>query len=151
VLDSVRDLVQFAMVIGDGADPRGTRVELPASVRSTVWKSGLSELKALLSVADVLLCCDGGVTHMGAACGCRVVAIFGPGSIDMFAPRGERHQIVKVDPMPCRPCFDSCIYPRPICMDRITASAARAALRRTLESALSERASAPPPVIQRAD
>jgi ADP-heptose:LPS heptosyltransferase len=149
VLDSVRDLVPFAVVIDDGADRRGPRVELPASMHSTVWRSGLGDLKALLCVADVLFCCDSGVMHMGAACGCRVVAIFGPGSIDIFAPRGERHQLVKVDPMPCRPCFDSCIYPRPICMDGITESAVSAALRRALDAALCGRALGPESAIRR--
>jgi ADP-heptose:LPS heptosyltransferase len=149
VLDSVRDLVPFVVVIDDGVDPSGPRLEVPDSVVSTVWKSGLRELKALLSVGDVLLCCDSGVMHMGAACGCRVVAIFGAGSIYMFAPRGERHQIVKVDQMPCRPCFDSCIYPSPICMDGINESAVSAALRRSLDAALSGRALGSESAIQR--
>jgi len=132
VLDLVGDLVQFVVVIDDGVDLSGPRVELPASMRSTVWKSDLANLKALLSVADVLLCCDSGVMHMGAACGCRVVAIFGPTSLDIFAPHGARHQIVKVDPMPCRPCLDSCIYSRPICMDEIIEGVVSAALRRAI-------------------
>jgi len=101
-------------------------------VRSIVWKSSLADLKALLSVADVLLCCDSGVMHMGAACGCRVVAICGPTALDIFAPHGTRHQIVKVDPMSCRPCLDSCIYSRPICMDEIIEGVVSAALRRAI-------------------
>jgi ADP-heptose:LPS heptosyltransferase len=151
VLDSVGDLAQFVVVIDDGDDPRGPRVELSKSGRCTVWKSGLGDLKALLSAADVLLCCDSGVMHMGAACGCQVVAIFGPGSLEIFAPRGDRHEIVKVDPMPCRPCLDSCIYPRPICMDGITENAVSAALRRSLDAVLSGRAPEPDAAIQRAD
>jgi ADP-heptose:LPS heptosyltransferase len=132
VMDSVSDLLQFVVVIDDGTDPDGPHVELSHSVRHAVWKSGLSDLKALFFAADVLLCCDSGVMHVAAACGCRVVAIFGPGSPEVFFPRGDGHEIVKVDPMPCRPCFDSCIFPRPLCMDGITEDAVSVALRRAL-------------------
>ncbi len=134
VVASVRDLLNFVVVIDDGSGPNGPKVEVPAGIRSMIWKSGLRELKALLSVTDVLLCCDNGVMHMGAACGCRVVAIFGPGSPEIFAPREARHQMVSVDPMPCRPCFDNCIYPRPICMDGITVTQVSGALRRAIET-----------------
>lgn len=129
VLDSVSDLAPFAVIIDDGADPAGPHVKSPASLDYTVWKSNLTDLKALLSIADVLFCTDSGVMHLGAACGCRVVAIFGPGSPEAFFPREEGHKIVKVEPMPCRPCLDNCIYRRPICMDGITKESVSAALR----------------------
>jgi len=135
VLESVRDLTSFVVFIEDDTAPRGEMVSPPSSVCSSVWKSGLAELKGLLSVADVLLCCDSGVMHIGAACGCTVVAIFGPGSSEIFGPREEHHQIVKVEPMQCRPCFDRCLYSRPICMDRITVAAVSEALRRAIDTA----------------
>jgi heptosyltransferase-2 len=134
VIKSVQDLVKFVVIIDDGTDPAGPGIDMPHSIASMVWKTGIVELKALLSITDVLLCCDSGVMHIGAACGCRIVAIFGPTSSDVFFPQGEGHQLVKVEPMPCRPCLDSCIYPRPICMDRITVSSVTRALRSTLSA-----------------
>ncbi|HYB90845.1 MAG TPA: glycosyltransferase family 9 protein [Candidatus Binataceae bacterium] len=132
LLDAARKLVKFVVVIDDGAAPAGPRVSIPDSIPSMVWKSGLGELKGLLSISQVLLCCDSGIMHIGAACGARVVAIFGAGSPEIFFPRGGRHELVKVDPMPCRPCMDDCIYPSPICIDRIAAPAVHASLLRAL-------------------
>ena len=132
VLESVRTLSPFVVLIDDGIDACGPRIDRPKSLRSTVWKSDLAGLKALLSVANVLLCCDSGVMHIGAACGCHVAAIFGPTSPQAFFPRGRAHQLIMVEPMDCRPCLDSCIYSRPICMDGITEDAVCKALQRAI-------------------
>ena len=84
-----------------------------------LWHGSLNELKALLSLCHVFLGSDSGVMHIAAASGCRVVTPFGPTEPRWFAPIGDQH-IVVAKPIECRPCFDSCIYDRPICYDRLT-------------------------------
>lgn len=134
VLQTLPDMVQFVVVIDGGSDkPKNIRV--PESVPSCVWHSSLTDLKGLLFVCDVILCSDSGIMHIAAACGCRVVAVFGPTLIDWFGPSGEGHEVVQVEPMPCRPCFERCIYSTPICMERISSEAVLAALVRVTEGA----------------
>jgi ADP-heptose:LPS heptosyltransferase len=41
--------------------------------------------------------------HLAAAVGTPVVAVFGPSDPNRYAPRGERHRVVRVD-LPCSPC-----------------------------------------------
>jgi ADP-heptose:LPS heptosyltransferase len=104
------------------------------------WRGSLSELKALLSVCDVLLSTDSGVMHVAAASGCKVVAAFGPTEPRWFGPVGNGHEIGIVEPMPCRPCMDVCIYPRPVCLDRLEDTALAAAVDRKLTEALPDAA-----------
>jgi ADP-heptose:LPS heptosyltransferase len=74
----------------------------------------------VLAACDVFLGTDSGVMHMAAAAGCQVVAIFGPGEPRWFGPAGEGHSLIIERVMPCRPCFDACIYPSPVCMTNIS-------------------------------
>ncbi len=92
-------------------------IKLPPNTLGIRWRSSLADLKALLHHASLFIGCDSGVMHLAAACGCKVVAVFGPGSIKWFRPYGNEHRIVAIHPMPCRPCFDKCIYQMPICMN----------------------------------
>jgi len=92
--------------------------EVPGTVPTVRWRGSLAELKGALALADVLFCADSGALHVGTAVGCRTVSVFGPGLPSRFAPRGPLHAHA-VKPMPCRPCYDNCIHPSPLCMDRI--------------------------------
>jgi ADP-heptose:LPS heptosyltransferase len=104
-----------AIVIASDDSPP---VERLAGIPWINWRGPLPELKRVLAVADVLFSTDSGVMHVGHALGCRVVAVFGPGSIQRFAPPAP-HLVYALQPMPCRPCSDYCIHPTPICMTEI--------------------------------
>lgn len=131
VLQDVSTQLGFVVVIADpGRPPKQLR--LPDGVASMVWRTNLRQLRGLLSVSDLLLCNDSGVMHMASACGCRVVAVFGPTSKDWFGPTGESDEVVLHEPMPCRPCCDLCIYPRPLCMERIAPGQVSQAVARAL-------------------
>lgn len=119
-------------MIADNDGPDGYGIRPPAENASMLWRSSLAELIGPLASADVLLCANSGVMHMAAAAGCRVVTVFGPTSPEWFGPMGEGHCVVKVDPMPCRPCFDDCIYAHPICMDNVSVNAVAHALKSAL-------------------
>jgi ADP-heptose:LPS heptosyltransferase len=61
--------------------------------------------------------------HLAGALGIPVTALFGPQRSEWYGPRGELDSVVRVEVMPCRPCFDDCIFASPICMDGITPKA----------------------------
>ena len=63
----------------------------------------LSQLGALLSTFDSLLCHDSGPMHLAAAVGTTVVALYGSQDKDLFAPIGADH-ICLAPPLPCTNC-----------------------------------------------
>jgi glycosyl transferase family 9 (putative heptosyltransferase) len=90
-------------------------------------------LPALLSEIDVLIGGDTGVTHLAAALGTPVVALFGPTDPALTAPRGAATIIHR--PVPCAPCFYRvCPIDHP-CMRGIDAPAVRDAARAVPEAA----------------
>ena len=63
----------------------------------------LGELAALLSLADVYLGNDSGVTHLAAAVGAKTVALFGPTSPAEWAPRARDAKVISLG-VECSPC-----------------------------------------------
>jgi heptosyltransferase III len=57
----------------------------------------LSELAALLAGASLYIGNDTGITHLAAASGANTLAIFGPTNPAVWAPRGERVQVLQTD------------------------------------------------------
>jgi ADP-heptose:LPS heptosyltransferase len=86
-------------------------------------RTGLRQLMALITECDLLVCSDSGPMHLAGALGIPVTALFGPQRSEWYGPRGELDSVVRVEVMPCRPCFDDCIFASPICMDGITPKA----------------------------
>ncbi len=91
--------------------PPGVEVLEPASLR---------EFLGICGIADVLLCNDTGVSHMGAALGKRVITIFSDQEPRWFAPRGSEALAVSRDVCPHRPCLDRCVMPGYICLEAVT-------------------------------
>ena len=133
LLDRFSSRIGFLVIVQDPADPGPFHVPAPAGVKSIVWSGSLTELRGLFRVADLTVCCDSGVMHIASASGCRVVAIFGPTSPEWYGPYGLDDHVVIQEPMPCRPCFDQCIYPEPVCMTAISEDMVEAALGRALQ------------------
>ena len=111
--------VRMVVAIDDGSDVPVERLRSSVNVPLAVFQGSLGELKALLSLCDVLLCNDSGVMHIAAAVGCRTVPIIGPTLPLWFGPSGQGHSPVCLEPMPCRPCMDACVHAEPFCMRRI--------------------------------
>jgi heptosyltransferase-2 len=91
--------------------PGGVEVLAPASLR---------EFLDICGTADVLLCNDTGVSHMGAALGKLAVSIFSDQEPRWFAPRGSERYVVSRDVCPHRPCLDHCVMPSYICLEAVT-------------------------------
>ena len=79
-----------------------TRLNLPVQwcagpeeqLENAVRMENLWELACWLARARVYIGNDSGITHLAAAAGVPVVAIFGPTDPELWAPRGDRVQIV---------------------------------------------------------
>ncbi len=77
----------------------------PAAVENGL---SLKEYMGLLSKAEVVLCNDGGPLHIAVALGDKTVSVFGPVDENVYGPypRSERHKVIKVSGLLCRPCYD---------------------------------------------
>jgi heptosyltransferase II len=139
VLMRVAPKIGFLVIIRDPADPVDDGVRVPVGLPSVEWSGSLAELRALLSVTDLTLCSDSGVMHVASATGNRVVAVFGPGSLQWYRPYGEEDRVVIHEPMPCRPCFDQCIYDQPLCMNAVTVDMVEEAMSAALDGELVRR------------
>ncbi|MGH9668198.1 MAG: glycosyltransferase family 9 protein [Bryobacteraceae bacterium] len=69
------------------------------SLRGAVRMEDLYELGCWLATARLFIGNDSGITHLAAAVGAPVVALFGPTEPARWAPRGPRVRIVKADMM----------------------------------------------------
>ena len=96
-------------------------------------QSDLRGFMALVAQCDLLLCSDSGPMHIANALNVPVTALFGPQRREWYGPRGDRDRVVQVDDMPCRPCFDACIFATPRCMDGVTVDAVVSAIEDQLE------------------
>ncbi len=63
----------------------------------------LAKVAALLSLCDLYLGNDSGLTHLAAAVGVEAVALFGPTDRAQWAPRGKRVTVVSQN-VECSPC-----------------------------------------------
>ena len=72
-------------------------------VANLVGRDEPALLPALLSELDVVVAGDTGISHLAAALGTPVVALFGPTDPALTAPLGPA--TVLVNPVPCAPCF----------------------------------------------
>lgn len=126
------------LLVGDSGD-RAVGVEVEKEVgRGVVNLAGRTTLRqcaALIGRASLYLGCDVGVTHMAAAMGTPVVALFGASCPHRFAPRGRNCTVLWSDP-DCGPCRVSghsdscreCTLPRPQCMEAISVEQVKEAL-----------------------
>jgi heptosyltransferase-2 len=96
-------------------------------------QSDLRGFMALVTQCDLLLCSDSGPMHIANALGVPVTALFGPQRSEWYGPRGHLDSVVQVDEMPCRPCFDACIFATPHCMEQITVDTVVVAMADQLE------------------
>ena len=72
-------------------------------------RTTLVELGSLLQEMDLAITVDSGPMHMAAAAGRPVLAIFGATDPKRTGPYGEKHRVVTLEGLECRPCLsDRC-------------------------------------------
>lgn len=110
-----------AQVVVFGAKDDASEGVRSANAVRTI-RTDLREFMALVSQCDSLVCADSGPMHVAGALGVPVTAIFGPQRREWYGPMGEVDEVVQLDNVECRPCFDNCIFSSPICMDGVDAA-----------------------------
>jgi ADP-heptose:LPS heptosyltransferase len=106
-----------------GDAPVATEVLARVPAPSLVGRDTPALLPALLAELDALVAGDTGVSHLAAALGTPVVALFGPTDPALTAPRGP--VAVVAHPVPCAPCFyRACPIDHP-CMRGLAAEVVR--------------------------
>lgn len=68
-------------------------------LQDAVRFDNLAELAAWMAAARLYVGNDSGITHLAAAAGVAVIAIFGPSSPDTWAPRGKNVTVLHADPL----------------------------------------------------
>ena len=72
-------------------------------IRNLCGKLSLSETTALFDRSRLLISTDSGILHIGAMCNIPTVSLFGPGIVDKWGPKGDKHRIINKK-LPCSPC-----------------------------------------------
>jgi len=100
----------------------------------------VGELAALLADGTAYIGNDGGPTHLAAALGLAVVAVFGPSDPRRWQPVGPAVTVVRPE-LTCRPCFETAPAncERPLCLDRTTVEEVLAALPSCLKTTAGRR------------
>ena len=117
VIDRLVDELGVQVVVFE--EKRGDSSQIATRITIPRIQSDLRGLMALVAQCDVLFCSDSGPMHIAGALGVPVTAMFGPQRKEWYGPRGAKDRVVQVDDMPCRPCFDACIFATPHCMEGI--------------------------------
>ncbi len=87
----------------------GVQVEALRSVRPELidtMELSLDSLARALEEVEIFVGVDTGPTHMAAALGAKVIALFGPTSPTRWGPIGETHQILSLN-LSCAPCSNT--------------------------------------------
>jgi ADP-heptose:LPS heptosyltransferase len=114
-----------SVVVVGGIEDRGQGEVIVAGGPglNLVGRTSLTETAAIIERSALLLSGDSGVLHIAAGLGKPTVSLFGSGRINKWAPRGERHIVIKKG-LPCSPCTTfGTTPPCPIgarCMQEIT-------------------------------
>lgn len=98
----------------------------------TVETPSFRDLAAVINLADCVVCNDSLVSHLSAALGKKVVALFGSGDHNWFAPFGNAENIVHTASCPHTPCVDRCVMSSLVCVESISVETVEKAITRLL-------------------
>ena len=119
----LREYDARVVLVGSKEEKRITGSVMSAMNGQAIDLSGrttLGQLAGVLRKADLFIGNDSGPMHLAAACGARVIGLFGPTSPQRFGPYGERCVALRME-SDCPPCMrDECISPGYRCIDRIS-------------------------------
>lgn len=111
------------VVLGGGEFDLAWAGKLKAEVPGVVDLTGQlpwSQSAAWLCGATAVLANDSGLAHLAAACGLRVVTVFGPTVPRHTAPRGPGSIILRREDLPCLECLEwTCPVPGHPCMNEV--------------------------------
>jgi len=105
------DVLEILPPDANAVTPEGTR---------NLHTSDLASLVTALHGADAVLCHDSLPAHLAAALGKPVIAIFGSGEPEWFAPWNNRDRVVQRRVCPLHPCIDRCGMDSYMCLDAVS-------------------------------
>ena len=124
VMDGL-DEVTLAAEVAE-ADPR---------ILNLAGRLNVKEFGALLARAGVLLTCDTGPMHIGAALGTPLVVLSGAADPDRTGPLTHNSVVLRDRSLPCVPCRDRvCARHDVLCMDNLTVPSVVAAVEQRLSA-----------------
>ncbi|MBI2516062.1 MAG: glycosyltransferase family 9 protein [Opitutae bacterium] len=111
--------------------PRERFAEIAARLRADGWRvtllddslRDLDQLLDLLATADRFIGNDSGPGHLAPLLGVPTFTIFGPQLPELFAPTHPQSAWIDGAPCPHKPCFDSCHFATPHCIQRLDVDA----------------------------
>jgi len=119
-----RTSAKIVLILADSdREMASLKREIPAERLEVVIDSELGKLSGIISGADLLVCNDSALSHLGSSVGTPALAIFGPTHPTLgFAPRGLNDAVIQANEF-CRPCSlhgkRPCYRDRQYCFDMI--------------------------------
>jgi len=111
------------VVLGGGEYDLAWAAKLKAEVPEVIDLTGKlpwSRSAAWLCGASSVLANDSGLSHVAAACGVRVVTVFGPTVPRHTAPQGPKASVLRNETLTCLECLEwMCPLPGHPCMDQV--------------------------------
>jgi len=104
ITDELSCKVVFTGSSTDGSVIEGISKKMKRQSINLAGRTSLKQLACLFTRCAVLVTTDTGPMHIGAAMGCRVVALFGPTAPWRTGPYGRSHEVIRTD-LECSPCF----------------------------------------------
>lgn len=103
----------------DEADIKKIQGKLPFETYSYAGQGTLLDYAALVGKAKFMVGNESGPMHIAAAMDVPVLALFGPGQPEVFAPYGSGNRFLHVK-LACNPCDQiHCVFPDNPCINRI--------------------------------
>ncbi len=96
------------IILLGGRDVKNVSLQLEKEIHNSrlvnfVDKIALEKNAALMKESKLFIGTDSGLMHLACAVGTPVIAIFGPGNLKKWGPKGEKHTIITED-VECSPC-----------------------------------------------
>lgn len=143
VADALLEADIQVVLLGAKSDLPQVQAVLQAMARMPLNLAGqlsLDELIVCLGMLDALISGDTGPSHLAAAVGTPVIALFGPSAARHYAPIGEQHVIIDRSPLCAPTCsFYVCRNGNHACMRAITVQDVLEAVYGVLHQASSSR------------
>lgn len=133
----IREMLQPAgsyVVWVRSAEVEGDPLQMGADV--VCEPQNLTELFAITSLVDKVLCNDTGVAHVAAALGRRAVTVFTAGSPELFAPWGSEDLVSRRQVCEFHPCLGRCLQPSFICLEAMDVATVKPSVQKALSEAV---------------
>lgn len=95
--------LQVVLIGGEGDRPDAERIASGLEIVNLTGRTSLVQTAAIIEKVAMVVSGDSGVLHIAAGLGRPTVALFGPSSIDKWAPRGPQH-VALSKCLSCSPC-----------------------------------------------